>query len=56
VAPGGQVTISVTFTTPTIPGDYNTWWKLTNLQGQHFGDVDFSFTVTTTPHQATPTP
>ncbi len=56
VAPGAQVTISVTFTTPTIAGDYNTWWKLTNLQGQHFGDVDFSFTVTSTPHQSTPTP
>jgi hypothetical protein len=56
VAPNGMVSISVTFTTPTIPGNYNMWWKLTNLQGQNFGDVDFSFTVTNTPGQVTPTP
>jgi hypothetical protein len=56
VAPNANLTISVTFNTPTVPGDYNMWWKLTNLQGQHFGDVDFSFTVTSTPGQAVPTP
>jgi hypothetical protein len=56
VAPGAQASVSVTFTTPTVPGDYRTWWKFSNLQGQHFGDVDFAFTVTTTPHKVTPTP
>jgi hypothetical protein len=52
VAPNGQLTLSVTLTTPAAPGNYNTWWKLTNTQGQHFGDVDFSFIVTSTPGAA----
>ena len=42
--------LSVTFTTPTVPGDYNLWYKLTNAQSQNFGDVNFVFTVTNTPN------
>lgn len=56
VPPGGEVTVSVKFNAPTVEGKYNTWWKLQNAQGQNFGDVDFTFNVTSTPGQATPTP
>lgn len=56
VAPGATATVSVTFTTPSVEGNYNTWWKLANAQYQNFGDVDFTFTVTTAPGKATPTP
>lgn len=41
---------TVTFTTPTVPGDYNLWYKLTNELGQNFGDINFQFTVTNTPN------
>ena len=55
--PADAVTnISVTFTTPTTPGNYSTWWKLTNAQGENFGDVDFSFVVTNNPVAATKVP
>ena len=55
---------TVTFTTPTTPGDYNLWYKLTNDKSQNFGDINFQFTVTGTPNNnpkpkpaaATPTP
>jgi hypothetical protein len=56
VAPNTSVTVSVNLTTPAYEGNYNTWWKLTNLQGQHFGDVDFSFVVTSTLGKVIPTP
>ncbi len=41
--------LSVTFTTPAEPGDYDLWYKMTNALSQNFGDVDFKFTVTNTP-------
>ncbi len=56
VAPGAQVSVTVPFTTPTVPGEYATTWTFTNLEGGHFGFVDFKFTVTSTPQKATPTP
>ncbi len=56
VAPGGEVTITVKITAPSVEGKYNTWWKLQNANGQNFGDVDFTFIVTATPGAATPTP
>ena len=45
----------VTFTTPTEPGDYDLWFKLTNSAGQNFGDVNLMFTVSNNPVRATPT-
>ena len=56
VAPGGEVTVSVKLTAPSVEGKYNTWWKLANAQSQNFGDVDFTFIVTSTPGKITPTP
>ena len=47
VPPNGVVNLSVTFTAPKATGTYSTWWKLANPQGQNFGDVDFTFVVTT---------
>lgn len=49
VSANATVALSVTFTTPAEPGDYDLWYKLTNAQSQNFGDVDFKFTVTNTP-------
>jgi hypothetical protein len=43
------------FTTPSEPGDYDLWFKLTNLAGQNFGDLDLVFTVSNNPVKATPT-
>jgi hypothetical protein len=43
------VNLSVTINAPKAVGKYATWWKLTNPQGQNFGDVDFSFEVSTDP-------
>lgn len=45
----------VTFTTPSEPGDYDLWFKLTNAAGQNFGDLDLVFTVSNNPVKATPT-
>lgn len=50
-----SIDLTVTIQAPNVNGDYNTWWKLTNAQGQNFGDVDFSFTVTNTPSNVKPT-
>lgn len=50
------IDLTVSFTTPSSNGDYNTWWKITNAQGQNFGDLDFSFTVTNNPTRSTSTP
>jgi hypothetical protein len=52
----GTIPVSVTFVTPATLGTYSTWWKLTNAQGQNFGDVDFTFTVTNNPVAATKVP
>jgi hypothetical protein len=57
--PAGQTTtLTVTLIAPSTLGDYNTWYKLTNKEGQNFGDVDFTFTVSNTPQKvvSTPTP
>lgn len=48
--------LTVTFTTPDAPGDYDLWYKLVNNQGQNFGDVNFAFTVTNTPNYGAPKP
>ncbi|HVN53838.1 MAG TPA: NBR1-Ig-like domain-containing protein [Anaerolineaceae bacterium] len=56
VPAGGTTTLTVSIIAPTAPGDYSTWWKLTNPQLQNFGDVDFYFTVTNTPVKGTSTP
>jgi hypothetical protein len=49
------VNFVVTFTTPSDPGDYNLWFKLTNLSGQNFGDVNLLYTVSNNPVKATAT-
>ncbi len=57
VAPGQSATLTAKIVAPQDLGDYNSWWKLTNDQGQNFGDVNFLFTVTNSPGSArTPTP
>ena len=45
VAVGKVANISAIIVAPTNPGNYNSWWKLTNEKGQNFGDIDFSFVV-----------
>ena len=45
VGANGVVNLSVTIAAPKAIGTYTTWWKLTNPQGQNFGDVDFNFEV-----------
>jgi hypothetical protein len=46
----------VTFTTPAQLGNYDIWFKLTNSQGQNFGDLALVYTVTNNPQKATATP
>ena len=36
--PGQAVDISVRFTTPNEPGDYLSYWRLVDPQGNQFGD------------------
>jgi len=49
--------ITVKFTTPSAPGDYNLWYKISNELGVMFTDINFTFTVTNTPnYNATATP
>lgn len=55
VKPGEQFEIAVNMTAPDQPGDYNTWWKLANPQGQNFGDVNLEFTITSAPNNTRPT-
>jgi hypothetical protein len=43
--PDGTAEIIVDATAPTTPGDYFTWWKLTNDQGVNFGDIDLAIKV-----------
>jgi hypothetical protein len=50
------INFTVTFTTPSSPGDYDIWFKLTNNAGQNFGDLDFLFTVSNSPAAGTSTP
>jgi hypothetical protein len=38
VAPGEETEVSVTIQSPAIPGIYQTWWQLSDEQGQNFGD------------------
>ncbi len=60
VGPDSTLDITVPLVAPLAPGTYNTWWKLTNEQGQNFGDVNLLFIVTNTPGSSsatnTPTP
>jgi hypothetical protein len=55
VPAGDTINFVVTFTTPSEPGDYDLWFKLTNLAGQNFGDLDLVFTVSNNPVKATAT-
>jgi hypothetical protein len=43
--PDGTAEFIVEATAPTVPGDYYTWWKLTNAEGINFGDIDLSIKV-----------
>lgn len=52
VPPEGTINFMVTFTTPSAPGDYDMWFKLTNASGQNFGDLNLVYTVTNTPGSA----
>jgi hypothetical protein len=37
VTPGGTIDISVDFTAPDTPGEYQSWWMLQNAAGEKFG-------------------
>lgn len=50
VAANAATDLTVTFTTPAQPGEYDLWFKLANAQSQNFGDLDFVFTVSNTPN------
>ncbi len=39
VKPGNTTNLVIDAIAPSNPGDYETWWKLQNDQGQNFGDV-----------------
>jgi hypothetical protein len=58
VPPGSSVQLIVSFNVPATLGEYSTWWKLANSQGQNFSDVDFRFEASETvgPPTVTPTP
>jgi hypothetical protein len=43
--PDGTAELIVEAVAPSTPGDYFTWWKLTNDQGVNFGDVDLAIKV-----------
>jgi len=45
ISNGQSIDVDVIFTAPSTAGKYSTWWKLTNDQGQNFGDVSFAFVV-----------
>ncbi len=45
VAPGDMGTFIVDAVAPSKPGTYNTWWKMTNDQGQNFGDMSLTVVV-----------
>ncbi|MFN2118432.1 MAG: NBR1-Ig-like domain-containing protein [Candidatus Promineifilaceae bacterium] len=38
VPPGEETEVSVSVQSPDIPGIYQTWWQLSDEQGQNFGD------------------
>jgi len=50
------INLIVTFTTPSDSGTYDMWFKLTNSQGQNFGDLDLVYTVSSSPSKGTSTP
>jgi hypothetical protein len=54
--PDGTAELIVEAIAPSTPGDYFTWWKLTNDQGVNFGDVDLSIKVSGTAPTATTSP
>ena len=45
VKPGATTRIIVDAIAPSTVGDYQTWWKLTNDQGQNFGDLTLNIRV-----------
>lgn len=59
VKPGETGTFVVDAVAPSSAGKYNTWWKLTNDQGQNFGDMTLIIVVVkgdaTAAPSATPT-
>jgi hypothetical protein len=39
VSPGEETEVSVTIQSPAVPGIYQTWWQLSDENGQNFGDL-----------------
>lgn len=39
VAPNQETLVSVTLTAPSVPGEYQSYWKMTTSSGQSFGDL-----------------
>jgi hypothetical protein len=54
--PGATAEIVIEAVAPSEPGEYFTWWKLTNDQGANFGDVDLAIKVDGKVPTATPAP
>lgn len=53
IPPNTVANLTVEIVAPKATGDYDSWWKLTNAQGQNFGDVDLEFTVSNSPKNGT---
>jgi hypothetical protein len=54
--PGAVAEIVIEAVAPSEPGEYFTWWKLTNEQGANFADVDLAIKVEGKLPTATPSP
>ncbi len=45
VKPGETIRVAADMAAPTKAGEYYSWWKLKDDQGQNFGDVDITIKV-----------
>lgn len=54
VKPGETTTVIADAIAPAKVGEYYTWWKLVNDQGQNFGDVDLRIKIGKPNYTATP--
>lgn len=56
VAPGSQLEISVVMQAPSVLGEYTSYWKMINGDGQPFGDTLSVVILVGTEFDKTPTP
>jgi hypothetical protein len=45
VPPGEEVDLTLTFKAPSAPGEYTTWWVVSNTEAANFLNVNFRFNV-----------